>query len=111
MEETKELQVRISKEFNLDLDDVYQYGVDTFGINQAERYENGIWQLIESLSYSYRLFPECRYLPTKSKRYRWIILDSHHIIYRISKDEVQVLRIIHSQRSISKTKSSRSVKL
>lgn len=36
MEETKKLQVRLSKEFILDIDDIYQYGIDTFGIRQAE---------------------------------------------------------------------------
>lgn len=110
MEETKELQVKISKEFNLDLDDVFQYGVETFGLNQAKKYENEIWRLVKSLSNSYRLFPECRHLPTKSKMYRWIILDSHLIIYRILKKEVQVLRILHSQRSITKIRASRSIR-
>lgn len=111
MEETKELQVRLSKEFNLDLDDIFQHGVDIFGIRQAEIYENEIWQLIERLSLSYLLFPECRYLPTKSKMYRWIILDAHLIIYRIAENEVQVLRILHSKRSVNKIKASRKMRL
>lgn len=111
MEETKELQVRLSKEFNFDLDDIYQYGVVTFGIRQAEIYENEIWQLIERLSFSYLLFPECRHLATKSKMYRWIILEAHLIIYRITENEVQVLRILNSKRSVSKIKASRSVRL
>jgi toxin ParE1/3/4 len=102
MEETKELRVRLSKEFNLDLDNIYQYSVDTFGVNQAEIYEKEIWQLVESLSHNYLIFPECRYLITKSKMYRWIILDSHMIIYRITEKEIQVLRILHSKRSITK---------
>jgi plasmid stabilization system protein ParE len=110
MEEKKKLQVNISNEFNVDLDDIFQYGVETFGLNQAEKYENEIWQLVESLSHNYHLFPECRHLPTKSKMYRWIILDSHLIIYRIKKTKVQVLRIVHSKRSIQKIKKSRSIK-
>jgi plasmid stabilization system protein ParE len=111
MEETKKLQVKISEEFNLDLDEVFRYGVDTFGINQAEIYENEIWRLVERLSHSYRLFPECKHLPTKSNMYRWIILDSHLIIYRISKEEVQVLRILHAQRSITKIRASRNIRI
>lgn len=111
MEGTKKLQVRLSKEFNFDLEGIYQYGVDTFGTKQAEIYENEIWQLVESLSHNYLLFPECPHLPTKSKIYRWIILDSHLIIYRISENDVLVLRILHSKRSIKKIKASRRVKL
>lgn len=85
--------------------------MDTFGIQQADNYENEIWQLIERLSFNYHLFPEYRYLPTKTKIYRWIILDAHLIIYRITENEVQVLRILHSKRSISKIKSSKNIHL
>lgn len=111
MEETKELQVKLSKQFNFDLDDIYQYGIETFGLKQAKKYEDEIWHLIDGLSHNYVLFPECRYLPTKSKMYRWIILESHLIIYRITDTQIQVLRMLHSKRSISKIKASRKVQM
>lgn len=111
MEGTKDLQVRLSKEFNLDVDNIYQYGIETFGIKQAEIYENEIWQLVENLSHNYLIFPECRHLPTTSKMYRWIILDAHLIIYRITGNEIQVLRIVHERRSISKIKATRRVRI
>ena len=111
MEGTKNLQVRLSKEFILDIDKIYQYGIETFGIKQAEIYENEIWQLVESLSHNYLLFPECRHLPTKSKMYRWIILDAHLIIYRITNTEIQVLRIVHERRSITKIKTTRKIRI
>jgi toxin ParE1/3/4 len=111
MEEEKKLPVNVSKVFNLDLDDIYQYGIDTFGIRQAELYENEIWKLVDNLSSNWPFFSECRNLPTKSKMYRWIILESHLIIYRITDKEIQVLRIVHSRRSVTKIKASRSVKL
>jgi len=50
MEEEKKLPVKISQVFILDLDDIYQYSIDTFGIRQAELYENEIWKLVEGLS-------------------------------------------------------------
>jgi toxin ParE1/3/4 len=111
MEEEKTLPVKVSREFNIDLDNIYRYGEETFGSRQADIYENEIWKLIEGLSNNWGIFSECKHLPTKSKRYRWIILDAHLIIYRITTFEIQVLRIIHSKRSITKIKSSRSVKL
>jgi toxin ParE1/3/4 len=111
MEEEKNLPIRISEAFNLDLDEIYQYGVDTFGIRQAELYEKEIWKLVYGLSSNWPFFSECHHLPTKSKMYRWIILESHLIIYRITDTEIQVLRIIHSRKSITKIKASRSVKL
>jgi toxin ParE1/3/4 len=109
MEEEKKLPVTVSEIFNHDLDDIYKYGIDTFGIRQAELYENEIWKLVESLSGAWPLFSECRHIPTKSKMYRWIILESHLIIYRITEKEIQVLRIVHSHRSITKIKVSRRI--
>ena len=111
MEEEKKLPVKVSAAFNFDFDNIYQYGIETFGIRQAERYENEIWKLVEGLSHNWSFFSECRHLPTKSKMYRWIILESHLIIYRITVTEIQVLRIVHSHRSITKIKASRRVKL
>ncbi len=43
MERKKKLQVNLSKEFNIDLDNIFQYGAHTFGLKQAEIYENDIW--------------------------------------------------------------------
>jgi toxin ParE1/3/4 len=110
MEGTEALQVDISEQFNL-LQEVYQYGLETFVLAQAERYENDIWQLIEGLSTNYLIFPECHHLITKSKMYRWIILDAHLIIYRVSKTRIQVLRLIHAKRSITTVKKSRNIRV
>jgi plasmid stabilization system protein ParE len=110
MEGTKSLPVRTAVQFISDIQAIYVYGVETFGKRQADIYENEIWRLVEGLSDNYLIFPECRHLITKSKMYRWIILESHLIIYRITKKEVQVLRILHSTRSVSNLKSARKVK-
>jgi len=111
MEKEKKLLVRVSSEFINDLDHIYIYGINAFGIRQAELYENEIWKLVDGLTLNWPFFSECRHLPTESKMYRWIILDSHLIIYRITANEIQVLRIVHSHRSITKIKESRSIKL
>ena len=111
MEKEKKLPVRVSMEFNFDLENVYTYGLETFGVRQAELYENEIWKLVNGLSLNWPFFSECRHLTTKSKMYRWIILESHFIIYRITNTEIQVLRIVHSHRSITKIKDSKSIKL
>jgi len=111
MEKKKKFPVRVSREFNFDLDNVYTYEIDTIGIQQAELYEAEIWKLVDGLPLNWSFFPECRHLPTKSKMYRWIILESHVIIYRITETEIQVLRIVNSHRSVTKIKDSRSIKL
>ena len=85
--------------------------METFGLRQAQIYENEIWKLVHGLSYNWLLFSEYRFLPTKSKMYRCIILEAHIIIYRIKLEKIEVLRILHSHSSITKIRSARSIKL
>jgi plasmid stabilization system protein ParE len=49
MAEEKRLPVKISLPFLLDLEEVFNYGLETFGRKQAESYESEIWGLIERL--------------------------------------------------------------
>jgi len=111
MEETKRLPVKVSREFIDDLNNIYYFGVETFGIKQAEIYEAEVWKLNEGLSNNWPFFSECRHLATKTQKYWRIILESHLIIYRITFSEIQVLRIIHAHRSITKIKSSKRISL
>ena len=100
-----------STKFKQDIIDVYKHGFETFGKIQAEKYQRDIYRLVGCLDIFYDIYPECRHLPTKSKRYWWIILESHLIIYRINDLEIQLLRIVHSHRSITKIKDSKSIKI
>jgi len=78
---------------------------------QAEKYVYTISQLVENLDTQYTYHPECRYLPTKSRIYRNIILDAHLIIYRITERQIEVLDIIHSASSIRKIRNVRSIRI
>ncbi len=98
-----------STQFKQDLVDLHKYGIETFGKIQAEKYLNNIYRLVDGLGLAYDIYPECRHLITKARIYRWIILDSHLIIYRITKSDVLVLRILHSHRSITKIKDVRDI--
>ncbi len=55
MEGTEAFQVNISEQFNLDLEEVYQYGLETFGLAQVERYENDIFSSGELNSLLYEI--------------------------------------------------------
>ena len=88
---------------------IYYYGMLTFGYFQAERYDHKIERAVETLSDFYLCYPECRFLETKSQKYRNIILDSHIIIYRIADKYIEVLDIIHTSSSISKIQNVRKI--
>lgn len=102
-------EVKVSAQFDLDIIEIYSFGEEVFGPVAAKSLVADIYSRIWSLDQLYFLHPECRHLPTKDKRYRNIILGSYLIIYRITSDAVEVLRILHSRSSIRKIRTSRKV--
>ena len=98
-----------SNKFKASFDHIYDYSLKTFGYIQAERYDRKIEKAIETLPFRYLVHPECRHIPTKSRMYRNIILDSHLIIFRITEQRIEVLDIIPSASSISKIRSARKI--
>jgi len=90
--------------------EILEYGILAFGYVQARKYFTAIANLVEGLDNDYNFYPECRYLATKNRIYRNIILDSHLIIYRIKNECIEVLDIIHSASSISKIRKVSKVK-
>lgn len=111
MEELKEKSVVFSRQYASDTEEIYNYGVETFGEVQANIYENFIDRTTNELFHSYLMYPECRWLPTKGRIYRNIILESHLIIYRIKAERVEVLRVLHSKSSISRIRTTRKIKI
>jgi plasmid stabilization system protein ParE len=111
MAEIERKEVKISKQFDVDIISLYTFGEEVFGAIAAKSFIDDIYSRVWSLDSMYMLHLECRYLPTKDKRYRNIILGSYLIIYRITAERIDVLRILHSHSSIRKIKFSRQIKL
>ena len=95
-------KVVLSKEFQTDIKAVFDYGEETFGFNAAKTFVSEIYMHVWNLDSQHLFFPEVRFLPTQTKKYRNIILGPYLIIYRIQKDKVEVLRIFHSSQCIPK---------
>jgi len=111
MQEIEIKPVVFSNQYFLDTEEIFRYGVLTFGTPQAQKYESIIDKISTELSSCYLMYPECRYLSTKGKIYRWVILDAHFIIYRISTDRIEVLRVLSSRVSVSKLKAVKKINL
>ncbi len=106
---THQKSVVISRIFEIHRIEIYVYGLETFGFFQAEVYDNHIQKSLHTLSSYYKLYPECRFLRTKNKIYRNIILDAHYIIYRITDEPIEVLDILHIASSNQKLRDVKSV--
>ncbi len=57
------------------------------------------------------IYPECRFLPTKTQIYRNIIWGNYLIIYKVKKDIVEVLSVFHTKQKPSKIKLVRKKKI
>ena len=106
--DTRKLKVEVSQQFAEDLKNIFRYGLETFGLAVALSFYKNIERLVGNLEVQYYMYPECRFLVTKNKIYRNIILESYLIIYRISPVKIEVLRVFHS--SICTTSRIRSVR-
>ena len=94
----------------IDIPSIFYYGMETFGIKLADNFIEEIFLKVERLETEYLLHPECRHLETKTKIYRNIILGSYLIIYRITKDRIEVLRAFHGSRSPKYIKNVKKIK-
>ena len=103
--------VKVSDEFKAHRTQIYYYTFDTFGYVQAERYFQKIKDALHTLYVHYTAYPECRHIPTKSRKYRNIIFDAHLIIYRITTERIEVLDILHAASSIGKIRNVRKIQL
>ena len=92
------------------VDQIFEYGKINFGEKKAIEYENLIYETVRQLTSGYLLNAEYPYLPTKDKRYRRAILPAHFILYRITKDRIEVLNILHQAVSITQAKKNRNIK-
>jgi toxin ParE1/3/4 len=111
MVEIEKKTVKISPFFDSDIIDVFSYGEETFGYSAAKIFIGEIYNYVWNLDSMYLMHVECRFLRTKQKMYRNIILGSYLIIYRITKTDIEVLRILSAHRSISKIKKTKSIKI
>jgi plasmid stabilization system protein ParE len=95
----------------LSIENIFQYGIETFSFAAASIFIEELGLKIQSLSFNYNLHPECRFLKTKNKLYRNIILGNDLIIFRITLERIEVLNVIHGSRSVNFIKSTKGIKI
>ena len=95
----KRFAYELSQEADNDLNEIFDYTVDQFGIEQAIRYLGGFENVFENLCNnpkSGRKRDELR------KGLRSISNQSHTVFYRILEDHIRIVRILHASRDIIK---------
>ena len=82
---------RLSEKTRSDLYRLYEYGVLTFGLRQADNYFDGIISRFQELADKPQLYPKVDYI---RKGYRRSVFGVHSIYYTILNDEILITRVL-----------------
>ena len=85
---------KLNEEADKDLDRLYEYGVLSFGLDQADRYYEGLIERFYELVDNPKLWQAVDYIRTG---YRRSVYASHSIYYRIDGDTVEIMRVLGKQ--------------
>ncbi len=85
---------KISRVAEEDIIRIFQYGVKQFGLNQAEKYYNRLFDYFDTIAKNPYAFEAVDYIKAG---YRRSVCDSNSIYYRITAEEVEIMTIIRSQ--------------
>ena len=93
----KRLRLEIREEAYLDLENIWNYTLETWSLRQADKYYNDIIEAIEFLCTEPKSGKSAEHL---RKGYRFFKVNSHLIFYMTTDFELDVIRILHSQMDI-----------
>jgi toxin ParE1/3/4 len=85
-------QYRLSPAAIKDLESIWQYTQQQWGVDQAQRYFETLVSAFESIAQTPNTSPACDHIRAG---YRRQLIEKHVIYFRITTDGVDVIRILH----------------
>ena len=85
---------RLSNDAKEDLIRIHQYGIEKFGMSQADKYFNTFFEYFDIIAQRPFSFESVDYI---KKGYRRCVCGSDSIYYRINKDVVEIMAIVGRQ--------------
>ena len=77
-----------------DFENIFNYGIDTFGLAQALSYQNGMTKRFEELAEQPKLYANVGHI---FAGYRRSVYQSHSIYYKIEPTRIFIVRILGQQ--------------
>jgi toxin ParE1/3/4 len=84
----------LSPRAQTDLEEIWDYTADRWGLDQAETYTRALWQRIEAVTVNPAMGEDCSVIRAG---YRKIPCGSHVLFYRVIGDGIDVVRILHER--------------
>jgi len=85
---------RLSNDAKEDLIRIHHYGIEKFGMSQADKYFNTFFEYFDIIAQRPFSFESVDYI---KKGYRRCVCGSDSIYYRINKDVVEIMAIVGRQ--------------
>ena len=90
---------RLSPRAETDLAEIADYTIETFGVEQARRYRDGLVACFQSLAQNPRLGRSVEWLATGLRRFEH---RSHAVFYVVDERGVVVVRVLHVRMDASR---------
>ena len=81
-----------------DFENILELGLDTFGVDQAFRYQKGMMRRFAKLAEQPKLYPTVDHIRAG---YRRSVYGSHSIYYRVESQGIVIVRILGQQDLVS----------
>ena len=81
-----------------DFENIFEFGLDTFGVDHAFRYRKGMMQRFAKLAEQPKLYPAVDHIRAG---YRRSVYGSHSIYYRVESQGIVIVRILGQQDLVS----------
>ncbi len=92
------LKIRISNLAILDLENIFEYTMNKWSLQQAEEYYKGIQSEFDAISLNPALGKSIQEI---KKNHRCKVCKSHFIIYKVENEIVFIDRILHQRMNIT----------
>lgn len=89
----------LSEEADTDLEEIFEYTIEKFGAAQAIKYLSSFDELFEELCHNPKLG---RGRNDIRKNLKSISKESHIVFYRIMKNTIRIVRVLHASRDVSR---------
>ena len=85
---------RLTKAADEDFENIFDYGIDTFGLDQALKYQKRMQQRFSEIANTPLLYPEVDEI---REGFRRSVYESHSIYYREEGGDILIVRILGQQ--------------
>jgi len=81
----------LSRRADRDVARLYRYGIGTFGLAQADRYFDGLWEHFRQIAATPELYPAVEHI---RPGYRRSVYGVHAVYYRVLEGGVRIERVL-----------------